>query len=138
MAESSTHMSYVKKIFEYVKQIVPENNMSLILIDSPDSIENPIPVIHGFRPDLSYKINDVLIIGEAKTDDDVDRRHSLEQYYSYLKEAEAFDGKSYIVFCVSWKMFGTLKNHLRVIRRQNSFCKSEVIVLNDKGDISRI
>lgn len=136
MSESITHMSYVSKIFEYVKQIVPKNNSSLIILDSPDSYDNTIPVINGFRPDLTYKINDTLILGEAKTDDDVERRHSLNQYYSYLKEADSFDGNAIVVFCVSWKMFSTIKNHLRYIRRQNAFNKVKIIVLNDKGDIN--
>lgn len=138
MSESSTHISYVNMIFEYVKQIIPDNNSSLILVDSPDSMYDPIPVINGFKPDVSYRINDKLIIGEAKTDEDVERRHSLDQYYSYLKEAESFDGEAIVVFCVSWKLFATLKNNLRIIKKQNSFNKTNIVVLNSKGDIERI
>ena len=138
MPESSTHMSFVNFIYEYMKQIIPCNNSSLILIDSQVCSDSPIPVINGFRPDLIYRIDNQLIIGDAKTDDDVERRHSIDQYYSYLKEAEAFDGDSIVVFCVSWKMFSTLKNNLRVIKRQNSFTKATIIVLNNKGDVSRI
>ena len=135
MAESSTHMQYVSILFEFVKHIVPQNNSSLILIDTPNSLEVPNSVIDGFRPDLSYKMGHFLIIGEAKTDDDVERRHSLNQYYSYLKEAEEFDGDSIVVFCVSWKMFSTLKNHLRALKKMHSFNRTKVIVLNNKGDV---
>jgi hypothetical protein len=138
MPESSVHMSYVEMIFNYSKKIVPINNHSFILIDSPYSIKVPTAVVNGFRPDISYRIDDLMIIGEAKSDDDVERRHSLEQYNSYLKETELFDGISYVVFCVSWSMYSTIKNHLRVIKKKGQYKKAHIIVLNNKGDVSEL
>ena len=36
----------------------------------------------GYVPDLYYKYNDLIIIGEAKTENDLERVHSINQFES--------------------------------------------------------
>lgn len=136
MPESKEHIAYVNNLYNFVCEIVPENCKVLIYTDSFNDKDRPTSVINGFIPDLYYKFDNMLVIGEAKTNNDVDRKHSLEQYESYLLEAERFDGESVLVFSVSWVVFATLKNIIRSIKRANSFQKCKIYVINDKGDIS--
>ena len=136
MAESSQHILLVENIVLYITKNINNIVSSLILIDSPDSTYKPKAVINGYIPDLYYNFKNFLIIGEAKTDNDVERVHSLNQYESYFIEAINFDGDSIIVFSVTWKMFGTIKNIVRLIKKKNNYEKIKVIVINDKGDIS--
>ena len=82
--ESLKHHNLVKKMNEY---IVNYENAEISLVES-DIFEVNGKVTRmpeGFVPDLYYKYNGLLIIGEAKTDSDFEREHSLQQYISYLK-----------------------------------------------------
>lgn len=73
----------------------------------------------GFRPDVFYQYGDTLIIGEAKTSDDVGRLHSREQYDSYLKKCALFDGKAYFIAAVYWGDKAQLHNILRKIKTKH-------------------
>ena len=81
--ESNKHHTLVKKIYEYVKGI---NFVEEKLIES-DIFEvsgNVTRMPEGVIPDLFYKHDNLLIIGEAKTDEDLEREHSLYQYQVYF------------------------------------------------------
>ena len=67
----------------------------------------------GFRPDVYYQYGDTLIIGEAKTSDDVGRLHSLQQYDSYIRKCSLFEGKAYFIAAVYWADKAQLHNILR-------------------------
>ena len=81
--ESIVHHNLVKKIYEYV------SNQSVIkksIIES-DIFEvegNVTRMQEGYVPDLYYKYNDLIIIGEAKTENDLERVHSIDQFESYI------------------------------------------------------
>ena len=62
----------------------------------------------------------------------------MNQYNSYYDEAYEFSGQSVLIFCVSWKMFATLKNIMRRIRRNKVSSKIRIIVLNDLGEATEI
>lgn len=138
MAESSIHISFVERIYEEVKKVVPEGSHILIDIDHPDSSASTPKLLNGFKPDLYYCYKNLLIIGEAKTDFDVDRPHSLNQYNSYYEEAYVFEGQSLLFFCVSWKMFATMKNIMRSIRRKKISSRIRIFVMNDLGEVVEI
>ena len=136
MAESNQHILLVNNIVSYIKQNVQDIIASLLLVDLPDSVYKPQSVFNGFIPDVYYNFKEKLIIGEAKTDNDVERIHSLNQYEAYFTEAFNFDGDSIIVFSVTWRMYGTIKNIIRLTKKKNNFDKIKVIVINNKGDVS--
>ena len=90
--ESLKHHNLVKKMYEY---IVNGENIVVSLIESDifevDGKVTRMP--EGFIPDLYYKYNGLLIIGEAKTDKDFEREHSLQQYISYLKYLKKYSNE---------------------------------------------
>lgn len=136
MAESFIHMEYVRIISDYVNLLIEEGDRCFVLVDLPESSNRPVATIGNFIPDLYYK-NNCLIIGEAKTENDFDRKHSIEQYISYIKEASIYNGISHIVICTSIYSFAGLKNLIRKLKRENN---SNAIfhILNDNGRIDKI
>ncbi len=132
MAESAVHMGYVTRIQGYVRSLLPEQEYVHILVDSPYENDTPPHVINNFRPDLYYCHNDYLIIGEAKTDDDFNRPHSLEQYLSYLNECKSFRGTSLLILSGSWRISPSFANLMRNMQIQNSL-HVRVVILNEMG-----
>lgn len=132
MAESAVHMAYVKSIQGYVQSLLPECEYIHVLVDSPYEQETPPHVINNFRPDLYYCHNDCLIIGEAKTDDDFNRPHSLEQYISYLTECQSFRGNSLLILSGSWRISPSFANLMRNMQFQNNM-HVRVVILNEMG-----
>lgn len=132
MAESAIHMGYVSLIKEYVESILPEIEHFHILVDSPTSMEKPPHVINNYVPDLYYNHGEQLIIGEAKTDEDFDRPHSLDQYLSYLQECSRFPGDSVLILSGSWRISASISNLLRIMKKKADI-SVKVIVLNELG-----
>ena len=93
MSESDQHKKLVELIIEYIEVCVGKENSCFIESDISDDRPLPLLTEEGFRPDVVYEYNRLMIIGEAKTSDDVLREHSLLQYASYLKKCSLYQGK---------------------------------------------
>jgi hypothetical protein len=111
-------MNFVGIVYDYVCGIVPESSRSFIEVDSPDSKKKPDRTIDNFVPDVLFDAGNYLIIGEAKTPEDVDRDHSLSQYTSYLMACKSHAGFSCIVVGVSWDTFIAAKNIFRKLKKE--------------------
>lgn len=120
MPESSKHMMFVDKLLDEAKRIVPTEYHVLICSDKPDSTEKPPRTKDGFVPDLYYNHNNLLIIGEAKTAEDVDRFHSKSQYQSYFEEALRYEGKAILIFASPWYAITSIKNTIKQLNRKNA------------------
>lgn len=113
MAESQIHIDLVRLMFRYV-QIEFNTDVGHILIDLPDSKNGTRPPkIQEFRPDLYAKTKSLLIIGEAKTESDWDRRHSLEQYQTYIDECMANECLSILLIAIPWRFEKSLKSRIK-------------------------
>lgn len=132
MAESAAHIEFVSNLGDYVKGMLSLNEHVHVLIDTPSSIDFPPHVINNYRPDLYYNHDDTLIIGEAKTDEDFDRPHSIAQYRSYMKECEMFSGRAIIILSCSWRVSPAFANLIRNIRRSGSY-NTQVRIINELG-----
>ena len=133
MPESITHMEYVKLCGIYIKEhMIPMGNGPFIFFDKPNSLVKPPSLIGGVHPDLYYKRSDLLIIGEAKSETDIDNPHSRKQYEYYFKECECFEGVSYMVFCTSWTSCVTLWNMVRRMKRESGY-HAHIVVLCESG-----
>ena len=102
--ESKAHHTLVKYIFKYVSNI-SDVETGLIESDIYEINGNVTRMKEGFVPDLYYNFNDFCIIGEAKTEDDLDREHSINQYKSYISHLEkkySNGNKCLIVVAVPW------------------------------------
>ncbi|MBR2396981.1 MAG: hypothetical protein IKB00_10315 [Bacteroidaceae bacterium] len=132
MAESAEHMKYVSLIKEYAKSLLPSQEHIHMIADTPFERETPPHVENNYRPDFYYCHNFQLIIGEAKTDDDFNRQHSLDQYLSYLQECQRFLGDSTLILSGSWRISASFANLIRNLQRQNDI-KVHVVIINELG-----
>ena len=82
MSESLQHQQLVKLIIDTTISIVGKDNTALIATDAVDGYTLPPLTSEGFRPDVYYCYQDMLILGEAKTSSDIERLHSREQRQS--------------------------------------------------------
>ena len=57
-----------------------------------------------------------MIIGEAKTSDDIMRKHSLCQYESYLRKCSLYTGNAEFVIAVPWIDQASANNILRKLK----------------------
>ena len=122
---------------DYVSSIIPEDVKSLVLLDLSEYSRRPDRTNGNFIPDLYYKDARCLIIGEAKTMNDIDVKHSINQYKSYIEEASLFEEESHIVICTSLYSYARIKNLIKKMKaEQNSLAKFHI--LNDIGSISII
>ena len=128
MGESAKHMELVQMVRREVEAIVGVANAMLILVDTPDSNEKV--KVGKFCPDVFFRYDKILAIGEAKTLDDFSRSHSNEQFEAYLTECNLFEGAAVLVASVPWQLAATAKNYFRRLRRKFG-TKTRIVVLDD-------
>lgn len=136
MGESAKHLELVKRIITYVGKL-PNIEASLIQSDLPESIEKPDSTMEGFRPDIYYNYSNFMIIGEAKTSYDFERKHSIEQYKAYYNKCNAFNGKSIFILAIPWTESISAKNLLRRIKKNSNY-EIETWVINDTGRVEKL
>ena len=118
MSEYAQHQQLVRIIIDDIIKEVGLENTALIATDAVDGFALPPLTSEGFRPDVYYLLNDRLIIGEAKTSDDIDRLHSKGQYESYIKKCSLFQGDATFILAVPWMDHATANNIVRKISKQ--------------------
>ncbi len=114
MGESTVHKEYINIIYKQTIKIIPKDHTRLILMDGNDNllVKEVPPLINGFRPDLFYEFNNLLIIGEAKTRNDYSSKHSLSQYKEYIDYCKRYNGSAYLLFCCPWDCIMDMKRIL--------------------------
>lgn len=131
MTESSVHNSYVQKIYEYAKKLIPQDQLCFLKADLFDC-EKPSLTYDNYIPDVSFIHDNLIIIGEAKTLDDFKTEHSRNQFEAYFNELSNFNGSSYFIVCVPWQLIATANNHFALLRKKfNS--KAKIIILSDNS-----
>ena len=118
MSESAQHQQLVRLIIEDIIGEVGPSNTALVTTDAVDGFALPPLTNEGFRPDVYYLFDNRMIIGEAKTSDDIDRLHSRSQYESYIKKCSLFQGSATFIMAVPWMDHATAHNIIRKIRKQ--------------------
>lgn len=131
MSESIEHMALVDIAVKYIQSIVPPQFHGLIAADTPQS-RKVTKVCNGFVPDVFFWHDDIMIIGEAKTALDFERKHSQAQFEAFLQECSSFKGKAVLVISVPWELVATAKNFFRRKKRA-SRCKTKIIIINQLG-----
>ena len=108
--ESLTHMSFVKKIADYVSTIPGDFTRNLLCVELPGEYNRCPQIIGGSIPDVFYNDSNYIILGEAKTDNDIDQEHTQRQLNDYINEARTYDADRNIVLCTSIMGFSRMKN----------------------------
>jgi hypothetical protein len=131
MAESQIHIDLVRLMSKYV-QSVYNIDIGHIFIDLPETlIGSKPPVIRNFRPDLFVRNKHLLIIGEAKTEPDWDKRHSREQYQNYLEECLATNHPSILLLAVPWRFEKSIYSRISHMCTNNQLSKVKIVVISD-------
>lgn len=129
--ESQEHIELVKIAYQYISEKIEEENRPLIELDS-SGCNSSFRVQGNFIPDVYYSLDGRMFIGEAKTELDFDRKHSKEQYDSYIEELNNFDGEGWLIISVPWQIVPTAKNYFRRKKFKGDL-QFEIIILNDLG-----
>lgn len=129
--ESQAHINLVNRAMEYVKRIVPEGEHIMIQSDSAGS-SSEVRVLGNYVPDVYYCDGGFMIIGEAKTIDDFDRKHSRDQYDAYIDECQLFEGDSCLVIAVPWQLMISAKNYFKRIKQKKNL-NIQIIIINELG-----
>ncbi len=120
MSESNTHNKLVQNIIQKCIEIIGEEKSCLISVDGIDGYAIPPMTVEGFRPDVYYEYNGMMVIGEAKTSNDIDRMHSKQQYESYIKKCSLYNGSAVLLVAVHWSDKAAMHNILRKISKKHS------------------
>ena len=118
MGESKQHQRLVELLIENISSRVGKDYMCFIESDAADCFALPQLTQEGYRPDVMFQYDGVLIIGEAKTSDDIDREHSIRQYESYIKKCALFDGRATFLLAVPWDYTPVANNIVRRIQNK--------------------
>ena len=131
IAESKLHMDYVNLVEQYVLRMIPSEQGGFVYVDKPETAYKP-PLVGNYRPDLYFRADNKLIIGEAKTVEDFERFHSQEQYKTYLQACQTFEGDSLLILCSSWSVAFSFKTLIKSMKKRNGF-NTKVIIISEEG-----
>lgn len=133
MSESEHHIILVKRLYNWVKINLFNGDSGLIYVDLPEVSKHAKPpkLFSGVKPDLYAKrsLDKLLIIGEAKTALDLERRHSIIQYRSYIYECERHEGPAIIIMAVPWSHTRTIYNILMSLLNKTHAKKTQFKVI---------
>ena len=108
--ESLTHMTFVKKIAEYISTIPEDYTHNLLCAELPGEYNRCPPIIGGSVPDVFYNDSHYIILGEAKTDNDIEQAHTQRQLNDYISEVRTYEADRIIVLGTSVLGFSRMKN----------------------------
>ena len=103
-------MTFVKKIADYVSTIPEDFTRNLLCVELPGEYDRCPQIIGGSIPDVFYNDSNYIILGEAKTDNDIDQEHTQRQLNDYINEARTYDADRNIILCTSIMGFSRMKN----------------------------
>ena len=113
MSQSEEHKSLVEKVAKRVDKRFPGIMLTVDLQHSPG---DELPrLIGGFRPDVYGRNNQmgITLIAEAKTDNDIDNKHTHGQVISFVNDLEEGQNKGYFILAVTGVRANRAKTLLR-------------------------
>ena len=110
MPESLTHMTFVRKIVDYIPRIPDTFTHNFLCVELPGEYNRCPQIIGRSIPDVFYNDSNYVILGEAKTDNDIDNEHTQSQLNDYISEVRTYNAKRNIVLSTSIMGFSKMKN----------------------------
>lgn len=129
MPESASHAKLVSSLVQWIAATYFAGDTGAILVDSPTSNGKP-PVVGGFVPDAFVDAGKIMVIGEAKTWQDVESRHTRDQLCAFLQWCR-LDEQAVLVMAVPWPVTRLAAMILRSLQRKHG-CESVRTVILDK------
>ena len=131
MSESETHIRLVKELRNWIVDSLLEGDAGYIYVDLPNGNPQTKPQkIGNYRPDVCVPNapGNIFIIGEAKTTRDLERKHSIEQFRTYLVYC-AEHVNSILVLAVPWHQARLAGNIINTLKKQIGADKVKTKVL---------
>ena len=133
MPESRAHINLVRQLLDYVVQMKMDGDRGLAFVDSPDSPRQMRPpLINGFTPDLyaRHPRTGVMLIGEAKTANDLGSPHTERQIKGFLAKC-AGETSSLFILAVPWDVVPYARWFLRILQRDMGLPEVQTLVLEE-------
>jgi len=137
MAESLLHMDLVRTIVNYIATITPSFSAQLLDADLPEYGRTP-RVIHGYYPDVRYMDREVMVIGEAKTQYDIDNEHTESQLEAYIEEINTYQYQKHIVYCVPFLSFIKVKNKIKRLKQHKSLTEIHFHIIDNFNRVATL
>jgi hypothetical protein len=116
MGETNLHKSYIRNLVEWVQYHKRAKNMYIyaegfgLSGNNPQKIYDSIPDLFAITEDKTF-----VVIGEAKTESDIEREHTYKQIQNYLKYINQI-GDGILVLAVPWHLCGLMDGIVRNIK----------------------
>jgi len=131
MGESNNHIHLVDQLVYWIASTYLNGDKGYLLIDQPESAAcSKPPKINGYVPDVFTASGPhcQTIIGEAKTTNDVERPHSVEQIKAFLRYCSIHENAVF-VFAVPWSMSRYAKSLLKRLQQQTDASMVKIVVI---------
>ena len=136
MGESKIHADLVKRIRNIVqnrKDVVS----SLVIADDHETVPVVPSTPEGFIPDVYYNDYNLVVLGEAKSSNDLSNPHSDAQFKSYLKYLNSMSkvaSKVALYVGVPWENYPQAKNHFKKIKPDSV----DIFIVTNSGQGEKI
>jgi hypothetical protein len=137
MSESSRHILLVSNIVKWVHHTQATEDLC-ILVDEPSrSAANKPPNIGGYQPDVVVKAlgRPLMIIGEAKTIQDLETPRSERQLIAYLSHLKTIENP-FLVISTTWTVQRTAKSLLCQLRNAGNAAHVPLVFLTQLAPVS--
>lgn len=131
MPESQTHMMLVKALVSWISKSLLKGDDGLMFIDrSTSSVVEKPPKIGRYIPDVfvpnGFKYQ--LIIGEAKTAKDLEKKHSIKQIKEFILKCNETENSIFIL-AVPWYIVPLAKSISNEIVRASNAINVKIKIL---------
>ena len=131
MAESLVHLHLVSRLVSYIQGEYQPIYELAIFHDLPNLLgaDKP-PRIGGFIPDV-YAVDiptSIVILGEAKTEDDLETQHSRKQLTAFFQFLQV-QSCGVLVLSVPWQAKARAKNLVGGLRKELQCAKVQTAVI---------
>jgi len=136
--ESIEHSSLIKQGEAYIRYVY--SNIRSLSTDSLSPLGTGLILsLLQYQPDIVAELIDGrTIIGEAKTDFDILRSHSLEQYESFISFLSQQSPKGILLLFCSWKVSTSVQDWLRNFFRRRSDIDITCEVVSDVDIVRKL
>ena len=127
MSESDEHRALVLQVMAVLSALYP-NATTIVDMQRAPGDEVP-PAVGAFRPDVLLHAEAAMVIAEAKTDKDVDRKHTYEQVSSFIAHLER-STEGLFVLSVTGRRADLAKTVLRFVHLEMRPLRTRVAVFD--------
>ena len=135
MPESQTHKDLVYQLYKCAITGWMADDTTEVFWDSPERTRyTRPPEINGHRPDLWARntVTGMLVIGEAKTANDLNSSHSADQIRMFLRKCSE-EPLSLFILAVPWHSVPSARGLLRYIKTEAGLAMVDTIIINELG-----